>query len=83
MPKQEAANNTDLSFEQAIAELELIVSQLEKGDVPLEQSIVLYTRGEALKARCELLLRSAESRIEKITFDASNAPSKAVAADFS
>ena len=56
-----------LPFERALAELEEIVTRLERGSVPLEESIAIYERGEALKARCEALLRDAEMRIEKIT----------------
>jgi exodeoxyribonuclease VII small subunit len=56
-----------LSFEKAVAELEQIVARLEKGDVPLEDSIAMYERGVALKARCETLLKAAEARVEKIT----------------
>jgi exodeoxyribonuclease VII small subunit len=60
-----------LSFERAIEELELIVKRLEDGKVPLEESVAIYERGEALKRRCEELLRQAEARVEKITTDAS------------
>lgn len=56
-----------LTFEDAINELEKIVSQLEGGQTSLEESIGLYERGEKLKARCEALLKNAEMRIEKIT----------------
>lgn len=69
-----ADNNTDvkkLPFERAIEELESIVKRLEEGKVPLEESVTIYERGEALKARCEELLRQAEARVEKITLDAS------------
>ncbi len=59
-----------LGFEQAMAELESIVQMLERGDVALEQSITLYARGEALKARCDTLLRQAEMKIEQITITA-------------
>ena len=59
-----------LPFEKALAELESIVQRLEKGDVALEESIQIYERGEALKRRCETLLREAEARVEKITRDA-------------
>ena len=59
-----------LPFERAMAELETIVGQLEQGQVPLEDSIKLYERGEALKKHCETLLKSAETRIEKITLGA-------------
>ncbi len=59
-----------LTFEDAINELEKIVSQLEGGQTSLEESIRLYERGEKLKARCEALLKNAEMRIEKITLGA-------------
>jgi exodeoxyribonuclease VII small subunit len=61
----------NLSFERAIEELETIVKRLEDGKVPLEESVAIYERGEALKRRCEELLRQAEARVEKITTDAS------------
>ncbi|WP_131115966.1 exodeoxyribonuclease VII small subunit [Lichenihabitans psoromatis] len=63
-----------LPFEKALAQLEEIVGQLEKGSVPLEESIVIYERGEALKKHCETLLRNAEMRIEKITLGADGHP---------
>jgi exodeoxyribonuclease VII small subunit len=56
-----------MSFELALKELETIVGKLESGQAPLAESIALYERGEALKARCEALLKEAEMRIEKIT----------------
>lgn len=65
----EAAANDDiktLSFEQALDALERIVDDLERGDVPLDQSIRIYERGEALKAHCERLLKAAEDKVEKI-----------------
>jgi exodeoxyribonuclease VII small subunit len=65
---------TTLSFEKALAELEQIVQKLERGDVPLEESVAIYERGEALKRRCEELLRQAEARVEKITLDAAGRP---------
>ena len=55
-----------LSFEQALAELEEIVRQLESGDVELERSIEIYERGAALKAHCEKKLHDAQLRVEKI-----------------
>lgn len=63
-----------LPFEKALAELEGIVTRLERGDVPLEDSIAIYERGEALKSHCEALLRKAEARIEKITLGADGRP---------
>ena len=56
-----------MTFEAALTELEGIVARLEGGKAPLAESIVIYERGEALKAHCETLLRTAEARIEKIT----------------
>jgi len=63
----DAAHVDTLSFEKALAELESIVAKLEGGNVPLEESITLYARGEALKTRCDALLKDAEARVEKIT----------------
>ena len=68
------ADVTGLPFEKALAELESIVQKLERGDVALEESVAIYERGEALKRRCEELLRQAEARVEKITLDASGKP---------
>jgi exodeoxyribonuclease VII small subunit len=51
-----AENNTDIQkmpFERAIEELETIIKRLEEGKVPLEESVAIYERGEALKQRCE------------------------------
>ena len=71
----ETSNVTALSFEQAVSELENIVARLERGDVPLDQSIEIYERGEALKKHCEALLSAAEARIEKIRIDRNGKPS--------
>ena len=65
---------TRLPFERAIEELETIVKRLEDGKVPLEELVTIYERGEALKRRCEELLRAAEARVEKITLDAGGKP---------
>jgi len=51
-------------FEAAIAELESIVKRLEEGDLPLEQSLVLYERGVQLSRFCHARLEAAERRIE-------------------
>jgi len=56
----------NLTFEKALAELEEIVGKLERGDVPLAESITIYERGEALKKHCDKLLGEAEARVEKI-----------------
>ena len=70
MVENTAADVKKLSFERAIEELESIVKRLEDGKVPLEESVAIYERGEALKRRCEELLRQAEARVDKITTDA-------------
>ena len=56
----------EMSFEEAMLALEQVVSALEKGEVPLEQSIALYERGAALKAHCAGKLREAEEKVEMI-----------------
>jgi exodeoxyribonuclease VII small subunit len=61
-PKEIAA----LSFEDALRALEDVVRRLESGDVPLDESISLYERGEALRAHCQARLDAAQARIEKI-----------------
>ncbi|MFQ0813982.1 exodeoxyribonuclease VII small subunit [Brucella anthropi] len=55
-----------MSFEDALKQFEKIVDDLERGDVPLEESIRIYERGEALKKHCDTLLKSAEDKVEKI-----------------
>jgi exodeoxyribonuclease VII small subunit len=59
----------DLPFETALEQLEEIVRRLEKGDVPLDESVAIYERGELLKRHCEALLQRAEARIQTITLD--------------
>jgi len=66
----DAADIEGLSFEQALAELERIVGQLESGQAPLEQSIELYERGAKLKAHCEQRLEAARLKVEKIVVGA-------------
>jgi len=63
-----------MSFEQALEALEKIVDDLERGDVPLEQSIRIYERGEALKAHCDRLLKAAEDRVAKIRLSREGKP---------
>ena len=69
MPVTDAANAdiAAMSFEAALKELEQIV-------VPLEESVAIYERGEALKRHCNDLLKSAEQRIEKITLGSNGHP---------
>jgi exodeoxyribonuclease VII small subunit len=64
----------DMSFEEAMAELERVVGQLESGQVDLEKSIALYERGAALKAHCEARLKAAEEKVALITLDANGQP---------
>ncbi len=55
-----------LSFEDALSELENIVSKLERGDAPLEESIDVYERGALLKKHCEDKLKAAQLKVDKI-----------------
>ena len=64
----------EMSFEQAMAELERVVGALERGEVPLEESITLYERGNKLRARCETKLKEAEEKVHAITLDAQGQP---------
>jgi exodeoxyribonuclease VII small subunit len=70
----DAVTFADLSFEDALKQLETIVRQLESGDVPLDDSISLYARGDALKRQCEERLKAAQARIEKISLGADGTP---------
>lgn len=63
----------NMSFEQAMKELETVVGQLERGDVALDASISLYERGATLKKRCEDELKRAEEKVAAITLDANGA----------
>ncbi|MEI4262424.1 exodeoxyribonuclease VII small subunit [Roseovarius sp. D0-M9] len=65
----------DMTFEQAMAELEQVVGRLERGDVALDESITLYERGAALKKRCDSKLKEAEEKVAAITLDAEGEPS--------
>ena len=56
----------NLSFEEALKELETIVKRLEEGKVNLEDAIGAYERGSQLKAHCEKKLRDAKMRVEQI-----------------
>lgn len=65
----------DMSFEEALAELDAVVRNLESGAVELDKSIALYERGAELKARCEAELKRAEEKIGKIRLDGDGNPS--------
>ena len=62
-----------LSFEDALAELERIVRQLEDGRARLDEAITSYERGTALKRHCESKLREAQAKIDRITVSADGA----------
>lgn len=64
----------EMSFEEAMKELETVVGQLERGDVALEDSIKLYERGAELKKRCEAKLKEAEEKVAAITLDGDGNP---------
>jgi exodeoxyribonuclease VII small subunit len=70
-----AEDPTALSFEDALRQLEEIVARLESGDASLDESITLYSRGDALRAQCEARLKDAQARIEKITLGSDGKPS--------
>jgi exodeoxyribonuclease VII small subunit len=55
-----------MTFEEALRALEDVVRRLESGEVPLDDSITLYERGEALRKHCQARLDAAQARIEKI-----------------
>lgn len=64
----------EMSFEEAMRELEAVVDQLERGDVALNRSIALYERGARLKKRCEDALNAAEQKVAAITLDSDGNP---------
>ena len=60
----------ELSFEQALQELETIVRNLESGQVALDDAINAYERGAKLKQHCATQLKEAQTRVQSITLDA-------------
>lgn len=61
MPEEKTSSPT---FETSLEELERIVKELERGDLPLEQSLALFENGMRLSAECKRQLEEAESRVE-------------------
>ncbi|MBT7398217.1 MAG: exodeoxyribonuclease VII small subunit [Hellea sp.] len=59
----------EMTFENALNELESIVSKLERGEATLEESIAIYERGAKLKSHCEGKLKDAQLKVEKIVLD--------------
>lgn len=64
----------ELTFEQAYARLEEIVTRLESGDLPLEDSVALYEEGQKMARLCAGMLDSAELRVQQITADGTLGP---------
>jgi exodeoxyribonuclease VII small subunit len=63
---EEPTDIAGMTFEDALRALEDVVRGLESGEVPLDDSISLYERGEALRKHCQARLDAAQARIEKI-----------------
>ncbi len=68
------ADISGLSFEDALKELERIVSRLESGEAQLQEAIDLYERGDRLRKQCAARLDAAQARIEAIRVDAEGRP---------
>lgn len=66
MAKNEPKPIDGLTYEEAFAELETIVSALESGERPLEESMTLFERGQALTKRCAELLDKAELKVQAL-----------------
>ena len=67
MPKKTKTQPiADLTFEQAFAELEESVRTLESGDLPLEESLALYERGQEYSVYCTKLLDEAELKVQQV-----------------
>ena len=69
MAKSKIKPIQDLTYEQAYTELAQAVEQLESGDLPLEESLALFERGQALSNRCSVLLEEAELKLRALTED--------------
>lgn len=57
---------TKLSFEDALKELEALKVKMESGNIPLDDALTLFERGNALKGHCEHILANAKMKVEKI-----------------
>lgn len=62
-----------LAFDDALAQLQRVVAELEAGGQPLEAALALYERGVALQARCERLIGDAELRVQQLVARAGGA----------
>ncbi|MEM1166476.1 MAG: exodeoxyribonuclease VII small subunit [Planctomycetota bacterium] len=63
----ELPDPSELSYEQAVEALEVLIDQIESGEIGLEASLAAYERGMALKKRCESILDQAEHRLRELT----------------
>ena len=59
-----------ISYEEAFQQLEAVLGRLEEGDLPLEESLMLYEQGAALIKQCETKLAEAELKITTLSRDA-------------
>lgn len=59
----------ELTYEEAFEELQAVVSELESGELPLDQSLALFERGQALSKRCSTLLEDAELKLKELVPD--------------
>lgn len=76
------STTAELSFEEALRQLEEIVSVLERGDISLDEAIAAYEKGTSLKAHCQKRLEEARLKVEKIDVPASEgAPQSAQSFD--
>ncbi|GAA5158768.1 exodeoxyribonuclease VII small subunit [Ornithinimicrobium tianjinense] len=71
-PQDEAAPVEELSYEQARDELVALVSRIESGQVPLEEAMALWERGEALAAHCQAKLDAAQETLDRATAATAN-----------
>lgn len=67
MPKAKAKTIDELTFEAAFEALDALVRQLEEGAPTLDEALALFERGQALSARCQQLLETAELKVQQLT----------------
>jgi exodeoxyribonuclease VII small subunit len=75
MTEPDISPDAQMNFEDALKSLEAIVHQLESGEAPLDESIALYERGNALRALCQKRLDAAKARIDSIQMNADGSAS--------
>jgi exodeoxyribonuclease VII small subunit len=69
--KSQPAPPAETNFEQSLQELEALVSQLERGDLPLADALAVFEKGVALTRHCHTALASAQQRVEILLKDGS------------